>query len=71
MITDDTTMIEGRIIEDIIRRVKIIQNSKMFENHSMKREKRVDQKCQTAIRAGKMVTMQISLQQKTKEKHRR
>ena len=74
------TMIEGRIIEDlkdlysfnIIRSlVEIVLNPKMFDNRSMKREKRVVERCRTAIRVGKMVTMQINVHQNKKEKHRR
>ena len=79
MITKDITMIVGRTIEDlkdldsfnIIRRVKIIPNPNMFDNHNMKRKKLADQRCRTAIRVGKMVTMQINVHQNKKEKHRR
>ena len=75
----DITMIVGRTIEDlkdldsfnIIRRVEIILNPKMFDNHNMKREKRMNQRCRTAIRVGKMITMQINVHQNKKEKHRR
>ena len=70
MITKDITMIVGRTIEDlkdldsfnIIRRVKIIPNPNMFDNHNMKRKKLADQRCRTAIRVGKMATMQMSVQ---------
>ena len=66
MITKDITMIVGRTIEDlkdldsfnIIRRVEIILNPKMFDNHNMKREKRMNQRCRTAIR---VITNQRSL----------
>ena len=75
----DITMIVGRTIEDlkdldsfnIIRRVKIIPNPNMFDNHNMKRKKLADQRCRTAIRVGKMITMQINVHQNKKEKHRR
>ena len=53
VIIDDTTMMEGMIIEDpkaldsfnIIRRVEIKPNHRMFDIHNMKREKLVDHKC--------------------------
>ena len=77
MIIVDFMMTEEMIIDDpkdldnfnIILRVEMMQNHNMFGRHSMKRENLVDQRCQIAIFAGKMVTMQINAQQRTKEKH--
>ena len=78
MIIDDTTMIEGMIIEDpkdlenfnIIRRFDIIPNPRMFDRHSMERGEASGPMVPNFYTCDKMVTMQISVQIKTKEKHR-
>ena len=78
MITDDTTMIEGMIIEDpkdlenfnIIRRFDIIPNPRMFDRHSMERGEASGPMVPNFYTCDKIVTMQISVQIKTKEKHR-
>ena len=73
MIIDDTTMIEGMIIEDprdLIRRFDIIPNPKMFDRHSMERGEASGPMVPNFYTCDKMVTMQISVQIKTKEKHR-
>ena len=77
MIIVDFMMTEEMIIDDpkdldnfnIILRVEMMQNHNMFGRHSMKRENLVDQRCQIAIFAGKMVTMLINGQQRIKAKH--
>ena len=78
MIIVDSMMTEGMILYDpkeldnfnIILKVEMMQTHMMFGSHSMKREKLVDRRCRVAIFAGKMVTMQISAQQRVKAKHR-
>ena len=62
---DVTIMIKGMTIENlkdlnsfnVIRRVEIIPNHRMLGRQHMRREKLVDQTCQIAILAGRMVTM--------------
>ena len=72
----NSMMTKGMIIDDpkdldnfnIILRVEMMWNHRMFGKQSMKRVKLVD--CRIAIFAGKMVTMQISTQRRIKTKHR-
>ena len=72
----NSMMTKGMIIDDpkdldnfnIILRVEMMWNHRMFGKQSMKRVKLVD--CRIAIFAGKMVTMQINAQQRKKAKHR-
>ena len=76
MIIVNTMRIEGMIIEDpkdldnsnIIQRVETMQNLRIFSRKRMKREKLVDRRCQIAILAGKLPTMQISVRRRTKGK---